>query len=533
MTTKLPLLVLALSLAASVQAMSFGPIHHELLQILSFAAALSFIELRAKRSWLLFFYFHTLTLLIGLSWLHISMTRYGGMPQALSAAALVAFCMYLALFGTAAFAIYRQAILRHWVKPGLGAGFAFGGLWGLFELLRAGLFTGFPWLSVGYAHVDGVLSHWAAWVGVYGISALAIAASLWLAALLRSSAPYPPQSTEGADKRPSMLLSSEGKPGLIIALAILVITSSLLQHNWVNPSGPSFRSLLMQTNVSQLQKFDAQRLLEQHERIVHMILRAQVDLTVSPETAWISPWAHSPLESREKLVQALAKQGGVLALGMPLGKDIENGETLPIRSNSLVLMQGQGQWLGRYDKQHLVPFGEFVPPGFRWFVEQMRIPLGDFERGKDPAPIHTVAGRLIGFNICYEDLFPEAIAWQVQQGAHVLVNASNLAWFGDSHALHQHLQISRMRSLELQRPMLRATNTGATAAIGADGRVLAKLPHLSEEVLVTNVQPMKGLTPFARYRLGGTWVFLGLMLIVALCLARFKALTNRGIKISS
>jgi apolipoprotein N-acyltransferase len=312
-----------------------------------------------------------------------------------------------------------------------------------------------------------------------------------------------------------------------------VITSSLLQHNWVNPSGPSFRSLLMQTNVSQLQKFDAQRLLEQHERIVHMILRAQVDLTVSPETAWISPWAHSPLESREKLVQALAKQGGVLALGMPLGKDIENGETLPIRSNSLVLMQGQGQWLGRYDKQHLVPFGEFVPPGFRWFVEQMRIPLGDFERGKDPAPIHTVAGRLIGFNVCYEDLFPEAIAWQVQQGAHVLVNASNLAWFGDSHALHQHLQISRMRSLELQRPMLRATNTGATAAIGADGRVVAKLPHLSEEVLVTNVQPMKGLTPFARYRLGGTWVFLGLMLIVALCLARFKALTNRGIKISS
>ena len=285
--------------------------------------------------------------------------------------------------------------------------------------------------------------------------------------------------SEGTAKKPSVLFNSEGKPGLIIALALLVIASSLLQHNWVNPSGPSFRSLLMQTNVSQLQKFDAQRLLEQHERIVHMILRAQVDLTVSPETAWISPWAHSPLESREKLVQALAKQGGVLALGMPLGKDIENGETLPIRSNSLVLMQGQGQWLGRYDKQHLVPFGEFVPPGFRWFVEQMRIPLGDFERGKDPAPIHTVAGRLIGFNICYEDLFPEAIAWQVQQGAHVLVNASNLAWFGDSHALHQHLQISRMRSLELQRPMLRATNTGATAAIGADGRVVAKLDRKS------------------------------------------------------
>jgi len=506
-TTKLPLVLVALSLAASVQALSFGPIHHELLQVLSFAAALLVIERHAKRSGLLFFYFHGLTLVIGLSWLHLSMTRYGGMPQALSAAALLGFCAYLALFGTAAYVIYRRAVLRGWVGSDLGAGLCFGGLWGIFELLRASLFTGFPWLSVGYAHVDGVLSHWAAWVGVYGISALAICVSLWLAALRR------------------------GKRPLLIALAALVLISMLLQHNWVKAIGQPLRSLLMQTNVSQLQKFDVARLLEQQDRLVKMLLQAQVDLSVSPETAWISPWAHSPTESREKLLSALQQQGGVLALGMPLGRDIEFGETLPVRSNSLVLMQAQGQWLGRYDKRHLVPFGEFVPPGFRWFVDQMHIPLGDFDRGKGPPPVHPVAGRLVGFNICYEDLFPETIAMQVQQGAHILVNASNLAWFGDSHALHQHLQISRMRSLELQRPMLRATNTGATAAIAADGQVLAKLPHLSEEVLISSVQPTHGMTPFARYGLGGTLMLLGAMLVLALCLARFEASSGGGIKI--
>ncbi|NDB13355.1 MAG: hypothetical protein EBX53_02885 [Betaproteobacteria bacterium] len=121
---------------------------------------------------------------------------------------------------------------------------------------------------------------------------------------------------------------------------------------------------------------------------------------------------------------------------------------------------------------------------------------------------------------------------RVQQGAHVLVNASNLGWFGDSHALHQHLQISRMRSLELQRPMLRATNTGATAAIAADGSLIARLPTMREEVLVSSVQPMQGLTPFARFRLVGTGLLLVLMLVLALSTAWFRPASGGRIKIA-
>src|SRR5690606_2818632 len=136
----------------------------------------------------------------------------------------------------------------------------------------------------------------------------------------------------------------------------------------------------------------------------------------------------------------------------------------------------------RYDKHHLVPFGEFVPPGFHWFVDAMNIPLGDFDRGptrQEPFPLH---GQAVAPNICYEDVFGEEIIQAARpgtdgsQGATLLVTMCNVGWFGRSWALRQHLQISRMRALETARPMLRATNTGMTAAIAPLGNVRAALP---------------------------------------------------------
>jgi len=493
----------ALSLAAVIQALSFGPYHHELLQGLSFAAALSFIDRKSPAGALRFFYFHWLTLLAGLSWLHISMSTFGGMHPALSLFSLMVFCAYLACFGTAAFLLYGLFVRRHWVRSALDGGLCLGSFWGLFEVFRGMVFTGFPWLSVGYAHIDGILNTWAPWVGVYGVSAWAVCLSTWFAGMFQAD--------------------SHDRHRLVIAFALMMVLSTLMHQQWAQAIGAPMRSMLVQTNVSQHLKFNWERLRAQQTQLVGLLASAQVDLSVSPETAWISPWAHSPPESREDLLASLRRQGGVLALGMPLGRDIEAGDTLPVRTNSLLLVQAEGRILGRYDKQHLVPFGEFVPPGFRWFVARMNIPLGDFEPGIRPAPVHPVAGRMVGFNICYEDLFPEEIARQVQQGAHVLVNASNLGWFGESHALHQHLQISRMRSLEFQRPMLRATNTGATAAIAADASLIAKLPHHREEVLVASVQPTTGLTAFARYELHATLSLLGVMLFAGLALGGFGA----------
>ena len=149
-----------------------------------------------------------------------------------------------------------------------------------------------------------------------------------------------------------------------------------------------------------------------------------------------------------------------------------------------VLADEPAESLRRYSKRHLVPFGEFIPPGFRWFVDLMQMPIGDQQRGKSAAAASSLRASSIAVNICYEDLFGAEIidAWHTGPGTAsptLMLNMSNLAWFNDSLALPQHLQISRMRVLETQHPMLRATNTGATAIIDARGEVVAQLPFLT------------------------------------------------------
>ena len=170
----------------------------------------------------------------------------------------------------------------------------------------------------------------------------------------------------------------------------------------------------------------------------------------------------------------------------------------------------------QYDKHHLVPFGEFVPYGFRWFVNLMSIPLGDFNRGAALQPAFAVKDQLVLPNICYEDAFGEEIAAQLRNAAHpatLLLNVSNLAWYGESVAIPQHLQISQMRALETGRPMLRATNTGATAIIDGRGNVVAHLAEFTQGTLAAKVQGMAGSTPYIRY---GN---LGFLLLGAMALA--------------
>jgi len=156
----------------------------------------------------------------------------------------------------------------------------------------------------------------------------------------------------------------------------------------------------------------------------------------------------------------------------------------------------------RYSKQHLVPFGEFIPWGFRWFVDWMQMPIGDQQRGAREQRPMDLAGERVAVNICYEDLFGDVIrrAWSDPERAPtMLLNLSNLAWFQDSIALPQHLQISRMRALETQHPMLRATNTGVTAIINERGAVVAQLPLQAAGVLDGTVQGFSGMTPFLRF----------------------------------
>jgi apolipoprotein N-acyltransferase len=187
-----------------------------------------------------------------------------------------------------------------------------------------------------------------------------------------------------------------------------------------------------------------------------------------------------------------------------------------------------GHTTQRYDKQHLVPFGEFVPWGFRWFVDLLRIPMGDFNRGSTQQRPFAVGDQHIAPNICYEDVFGEELLPALLSGtlasappsapfagASILANFSNLGWFGDSWALRQHWQMARMRALETSRPMLRATNTGMTGVIDPQGRTLASLPPHRAAVLDISVQGQRGLTPYSSAGNLPILLLTGLILLIA------------------
>jgi apolipoprotein N-acyltransferase len=227
------------------------------------------------------------------------------------------------------------------------------------------------------------------------------------------------------------------------------------------------------------------------------LLAAPDGLVLAPETA--VPLLPGQLDQVDaaywpRLQAHFGAPGRALLLGVPLG-DYDSGYTNSVRG----LAAGADY---RYDKHHLVPFGEFVPRGFRWFTDAMNIPLGDFARGPTDPPSFAFAGQRIAPNICYEDLFGEELGRRFADPAAaptIFANVSNIGWFGDTIAVDQHLNISRMRALEFQRPMLRATNTGATAVIDHRGRVTHVLEPFTRGVLAGRVEGREGLTPYARW----------------------------------
>jgi apolipoprotein N-acyltransferase len=292
---------------------------------------------------------------------------------------------------------------------------------------------------------------------------------------------------------------------------------------WTRPFGEPLDVRLVQGNVEQDMKFRPERTVAAMLDYTARFEAGRATLTILPETAWTVPWDRTPEPIAQRLLEHVGR-GHALALGLPeFVADPAGGE--PRLANSVLLLERDAP-PRRYDKHHLVPFGEFVPWGFRWFVDMMRMPLGDFARGAPVQAPFEVGGQRIAFDICYEDLFGEEIRRTLpgEHGATVLANVSNIGWFGRSHALPQHLAIARMRTLETGRPMLRATNTGVTAAIDGTGRVIASLPSHEAGELDVRVQGTTGLTPFARM---GNAVALGTALL-ALVLAALVGARGRN-----
>ncbi len=435
----------------------------------------------------------------GVSWVYVSLHDFGLMPAPLAAAATLLFCLYLALFPAAVG--YLQARIPAALP--LRLMLVIPALWAAAEWVRSWLFTGFPWLVLGYSQIDGPLAGFAPMLGVLGVSFVAAVAAGAAVGLV-----------SGGRARDVRFTAA----GALVLLA--AAGWGLRSVEWTAPAGEPLAVSLVQGNIPQELKFVDGRFEATLATYAALVERAAGRLVVLPETAFPRFLHEIPREYLDRLKGLLAARDGDVLVGVPILD--------PDRRYYNAVVSLGAQPLQAYAKSHLVPFGEFVPPGFGWVVGVLRIPLSDFSRGADTQRPLDVAGQRVAVNICYEDAFGPEIIRQLPE-ASLLVNVSNVAWFGDSAAPAQHLRIARMRALETGRTMLRATNTGVTAVVDPRGRVAARLPAFTEGVLEARVEGRTGATPYVRTGNAPVLALAGLIVGIALILGRRRAKnTSRG-----
>jgi apolipoprotein N-acyltransferase len=366
------------------------------------------------------------------------------------------------------------------------------------EWLRGYVFTGFPWLASGYPQVDGPFAGFAPIAGVYGVGwVLALVAALIVQGFVHFCDPAVVSTARGKTRKNSERITRIVAP---LAVALLLIVAGLLLPfaTWTQPANAALTVRLLQGNVKQDMKFEEAGTVAAIHEYEQMITAKPADLIVTPETAIPVLVQELPQPFAIAIRHFSDTTGSAILFGAIGGTITPEGRVVDY-TNSLFGVTPGSRDVYRYDKHHLVPFGEFVPWGFRWFVNLMNIPLGDFARGAPVQKPFMVHNQPVAVDICYEDIFGEEIARTIRDSetpAGVLVNSTNLAWFGDTIALDQHLQIARMRSLETGRPMLRATNTGTTAAIDAHGNVIARLAPYTVGSIDVTVQGTSGKTPY-------------------------------------
>ena len=412
-------------------------------------------------------------------WTFVALHTYGGLPALLGVLAVVSLAALLGLYYAAICGLFVSiAPISTYLTAVL-----FASLWLLAELARGVWFTGFGWGAAGYAHVEGPLAAYAPWVGTYGLCFIAA----WLSMTLAQRLPV---------NTPSHSYAVAAKVLLVVCVLGLPYGLDLLKDEWSAPAG-RLGVTLLQGNIPQDEKFEpGSGVPLALQWYAEQLQKNQTALVIAPETAIpLLPQQLAP-DYWSALQERFSRGDQAALIGMPLGNS-EVGYT-----NSVVGLKPEQAQPWRYDKHHLVPFGEFIPPFFKWFTELMHIPLGDFNRGNVRQPSFEWQGQRLAANICYEDLFGEELGQQFVdplRAPTIFVNVSNLAWFGNSLAMDQHLQIARLRALEFERPFVLATNTGVTAIVDHQGRVVSRIPRNTRGVLVGEVEGRSGTTPFARW----------------------------------
>jgi len=497
---RIPLLPLA-ALAGAVSVLSFEPFGYFAVLIATLALLIVLWRRADNRrhAAAIGFVFGLGYFLAGVSWVYVSLHDFGAMPALLAAVLTFAFCCilacYPAIIGYVYFALGPRSVAATLV--------VLPALWTLADWVRGWLFTGFPWLALGYSQVPtSPLAGYAPVVGVYG----ATFATVLTAALIVNLFTHPAVK-ENRNRFLSFILHSS----VFILAGLWVGGYSLQQITWTAPAGTPLSVSLLQGNIAQDMKWREDRVAPTLAEYHDLVVASHARLIVLPETALPMFLHEVPADYLAVLAAHARSNGGDALIGVP-----ERSGTSDYYNSVLSFGMAPTQ---TYRKSHLVPFGEFIPLKFLfgWFFDVVQIPLLDFARGADTQQPLEVAGQRVAVDICYEDVFGAEVIRQLPQ-ATLLVNVSNVAWFGRSVAPRQHLQISQTRALETGRYMLRATNTGMTAIIDQHGKVLKEAPEFARAAVNGDVQGYAGATPFVRWgnlpiialsialALGGGWL---------------------------
>tara|TARA_R100000306_G_scaffold62584_1_gene74473 strand:- start:1118 stop:2737 length:1620 start_codon:yes stop_codon:yes gene_type:complete len=461
----------------------------------------------ALAGWCLGFGFFT----VGVSWVYFSIHDYGNASPTLAGGLTLLFTALLALFFVLQFLLlglsFRYARLDR-ILPArqvLLGGLIFAAVWVLFEWVRAWLLSGFPWLLLGEAlpsaSTGGWMAGWAPVAGVYACSLLILLMALVLALIVQELLERTKKKPDMADHQPQ--IRSARWPaytftGIVLALVLSGYGLSTVQ--WTTANGPALTAALVQPNIAQALKWKS----SERDSIVRTYLDMtaplwDADIILWPETA-LPLYEHQAVSLLDQLARRADSENTAFFTGILTVSEGDEGEIQV--HNSFI---GLGKAQGRYDKQRLVPFGEYVPMQslLRGLIDFFNLPMSDMRPGRpnqSPLMMQLSAGGQtysVAALICYEVVYPDFVANQAAD-TDLMITVSNDTWFGRSIGPLQHLQIARMRALEQQKPFLRGTNNGVTAIIGADGIIQDRLAQFETGVLRGEVQPRQGATPFAR-----------------------------------
>ena len=466
----------------ALSVLSFAPFNHYFISLISLSG-LFYIWHRLRNARQGFFsgLFFGLGLFgFGISWIYISLNTYGGMPPWLSYLSTFLFSLFCASFiGIIGwFSLHRKSNF-----------FLIPFIWTFFEWIKGWVFTGFPWLTMGYSQVpSSPLVGFLSIIGIYGLTLILTSLALLISLIFLNK-----------NKRSQLL-----KVGV---LAVVLVSGQLLKYiEWTEPSGEPISISLVQGNIAQDIKWQKETVTQTLQIYQKLIQKTKGQIILLPETALPLLVEYIPETFKKSILLHASKERAHVLIGA-----IERQDTKYF--NVVLNLDSDSSQV--YRKSHLVPFGEFIPLKFIFqyiYTHYLNMPMNDLSIGSVRQEPMAIENQKIAFNICYEDVFGEEII-RALPSATILANVSNDAWYGRSIAAYQHLQFSQARAIETGRMVIRSTNTGATAIIDEHGVVKEILPTFTEGILEGYVQGFKNTTPYVFF---GNWPVMTLCFIVLL-----------------